>query len=479
MPMTSSRKSIVVCGGGLAGNMTAISLANSLGEDYRIIQIREPAASREDVLYGGVTDPGGYNFLRNLGLDEPALLLKSATSFSYGTHFRRWLSSQSWMQCHHSPFPTLSGIPLRHLLSRAKIPLEPLLVSAQAALAGRFAHPPADPNVVLSRAEYGYQFDVTEWTALLDRRVSECRTQGINASIKSVEVEDGRLTAIQLDTGETVVADLFIDASGPSRHCALAAGGLFQSCRTISVRSAIKAADQVGPPCRAIEADQLGWTATTFLQNAEHTLHVGAADGNGHAPPDFSIELGGLTDAWVSNCVAIGHAASVFEPLTPAPMMMLQRDIERLLELIPVRPDMTMERREFNRRYRQDMAHTTVFHNAILRSDYSPTSSYWREVSSEAQSEKLERKIAQFTNRGVLTSYDLEPFNDEDWTIAHLGMGRAPRQYDRQVNRVPEEQAEHYLTQIKCSIQQLVPKMPPHHIYVAKLKQYLEKQNHV
>ena len=38
----------------------------------------------------------------------------------------------------------------------------------------------------------------------------------------------------------------------------------------------------------------------------------------------------------------------------------------------------------------------------------------------------------------MLVAFDLEPFNAEDWTILHHGMGRRPARYDRVADRVPE-----------------------------------------
>lgn len=478
-PTNTPTRSIIVCGGGLAASLTALSLARGLDETCGIIQIRGAAVPQEDVLYGNATDPASYNFLRRLGLDEPTLLLKSAASFSYGCHFRKWLSSHSWLQCHHAPFKTISGIPLFHHVTRASAALQPLLVSAQAALAGRFAHPPSDPGNALSQAEYGYQTDPCELTRLVDAQLANTHVRRVDADIRSIEAEGSRLTAIQLDTGETVTATLFIDASGPSRRAINSAGGRFNAERTIGATKTTRATDQLGPPCREIETNALGWTSKAFLQNGEHVLHVGPADTAENPDAHFTVELGHLTDAWVGNCVAIGHAASVVEPLTPAPMIMLQRDIERLLELIPVLDDMSVEQKEFNRRFREDTAHITMFQDALLSGSDAPASSYWRDALSKPHNEKLERKIKQFTNRGILTRYDLEPFNDEDWTIAHMGMGRVPSQYDRQVDRISKDETERNLTHMSETIKQLIPKMPPHHIYVAKLKQYLEKKNHV
>ena len=56
----------------------------------------------------------------------------------------------------------------------------------------------------------------------------------------------------------------------------------------------------------------------------------------------------------------------------------------------------------------------------------------------EPPHEKLAQKIAQFESRGVLVAFDLEPFNTEDWTILHHGMGRRPARYDRMADRIPE-----------------------------------------
>lgn len=471
-------KTVIVCGCGLAGNLAALSLANGLGDNVRIIQIVDAEAPTEDALYGNVTDPGAYNFLRGLGLDEPTLMLKTGSSFSFGTMFRNWLADRSWMQCHHSPLGLIHGVPLRHVTTRAGVPLEPLLVSAQAALAGRFAHPPADESVVLSRAEYGYQLDPAELNGLLDHLVQTSRVDRFHSAIETIEQDGDMVSAFRLENGETIPADLVIDATGTSRRAVVAAGGRFETPRAIGVSRTVRPSDTLGPPCRVVEADDLGWTGTAHLQQTTHTLRISAAGSTDGSDPDFTAELGHMADAWVGNCIAIGHAASVFEPLTPAPMMMLQRDIERLLELVPVFPEMSMERREFNRRFHDDVAHINLFHEALVLGGEPQTSCYWQNATKPRGDARLDRKIEQFRHRGVLTSYDLEPFNDEDWTIAHLGMGRMPQQHDRLAEGISKTASDQALFQLRQSIQQLVPKMPPHHIYVQKLKQYLEKQKH-
>lgn len=476
--MDASMKTVTVCGNGLAGNLAALSLANGLGEHVRIAQIVDAEPPVEDALYGNVTDPGAYNFLRNLGLDEPTLMLETGSSFSFGTVFRNWLSGRSWVQCHHSPFDLVDGVPLRHVATQAGVSLEPLLVSAQAALSGRFAHPPLDPAVVLSRAEYGYQMDPAELSALVDRLVENSRVVRHRSAIETVEQDGGTVSALLLEGGESIPADLVIDATGPNRRVAGGAGSRFETLRAVGVSKTVRPTETLGPACRIVEADEHGWTGTAHLQQATHTLRISAPAPSGGPDPDFTAEIGHLADAWIGNCIAIGHAASVFEPVTPAPMMMLQRDIERLLELVPVLPEMSMERREFNRRFHDDVAHINLFHDALLLSGEAPASSYWQDAIAPRGDARLDRKIEQFEHRGGLVCYDLEPFNDEDWTIAHLGMGRTPQEHDRLAEGISGPDPDRALAQLRQSIQQLVPKMPPHHIYVEKLKHYLEKQKH-
>lgn len=482
--MQSSTKKILVCGGGLAGNLTALALAAGLGDDHDILQIDADAATPADIAYGNATPPGAYNFLHGLGLDEPHLILNTNTSFSHGTRFQSWLGGRSWVQAHHAPFQTIAGIPLRHFLTRSHRPLEPLLISAQAILAGRFAHPPSDPKNPLSQAEYGFQFHPPEWSRLIAAKLESSRVQRMAGKIVTVQNTPDGISGVTLDDGQTLSADLYIDASGPGRAIMsqfdrAQASVTFRPGQTIRIRETHTPADQLGPPCCIVDLTAAGWAVTSALQGSEIRLDIGSANAKSEEEDSLLVQTGHLEEAWIGNCVAIGQSACALEPLTPAPMMMLQRDIERLLELIPSSTDASMERREFNRRHRDDVVHARLFHDALFDCDQRPHSPYWNSAASApADPGKLDRKLSQFSNRGILASYDLEPFSEEDWTIAHLGTGRWPRQPDRQVDRIAPEDAMNKLGEMERAIAQLVSRMPPHHVYVDKLKHYFEQKTH-
>ena len=469
----NTQKTIIICGGGLAGHLTAAHLSKHLNATHKIVFLPNCGTSNFDFMYGGATTPTAYEFLRRIGLDEPNLIQNTATSFSLGTHVQNWPNANSdWVQCHHLPLPALNAVPFQHHLSRDGADLQALLVSSVAAKVGKFAHPPQDPKVPLSRAEYGYQFDASELVALMGKGLQQTGVEIRSEKVDQVVVEGQTISGVVLENGERISGDLYLDCSGPERRLLNSLDASFKATRTVSARAHRERVDRLGPAARHLIAHASGWQINTHLQDSVCTVNITADDGHD------AVTLGGVDHAWSGNCVAIGQSAYVMEPLSPAPMMLLQADIERLLDLIPVVEDCGVERREYNRRFNDDVSLARLFQDALRLSSEAFQTPFWEEAVASADSEALERKIMQFEHRGLLVKYDLEPFNDEDWLILHSGMGRRPRQTDRQVERVALQDTQRQFAGLQSAIQQIVSRMPPHHDYIVNLKRYLEKQNH-
>lgn len=476
--MSETQKNLLVIGSGLAGGLAALSLAKNLGQGRRVSYLRLKQAPFADPLYGGVTAPTAYDFLLGLGLDEPTLFMRTQTSFSLGTKYADWGDLPAWIQCHQQPLPLIRGVPMRHHLTRLQSPLNSILVGAQIAEHGRFAHPPEDPNIPLSRAEYGYQFCVAEWAELVDQFLAQQSVEVVDAGSIEIERDAGGIKRVIVDSDTSLSAQLYVDCTGVDRLCVSALSKTYMPQKRVSFSHAKIAKEQLGPACRQIVTSQEGWSATVSLQGRDETLTISGEPGLSSANSERIVELGRLKEAWVGNCIAIGHANGVAEPLTPAPMMLLQLDIERLLELIPVSENMSAERREYNRRFANDFDHAGLFQSAFFHADNLPPSAYWTSSKDCASDERLVRKLRHYENRGVLVRYDLEPFNDEDWTILHAGLGRAPRQYDLQADGVSRQDAGAQIQALQRSIGAMVSKVPPHHLYVANMKRYFEKQNY-
>ena len=467
-----SINSVLVCGSGLAFEMTLAALGRNLPNSIRITGLELENIENRDSFYGYITTPNAYNFLLSLGLDEPNLILKSQTNFTYGTAYENWAGQFNWAQCFHQPFPVWDNIQFHHFPARMGAPLPAFLVNSMAGLNGRFVHPPIDPKNPLSQAEYGYVFDPKDITRIL--RANSNNTLRTKGTLKTIYSSDERFTALELFGAEKLEADFIIDCCGPNSPLIEDLGMPHLAERTLAVRE-IQAPASQGFSLKHIKANPQGWESVVRLQNKN--LHL--AVGHPESMPDshYTIQIAHSQKPWRNNYLAVGHAANVEEPFTPAPMMLLQRDIERLLNLFPVSSDMSVEAREYNRLFTNDRMHCHMFFRSFFEIAMPPNSPYWEEIRAKAAPNKLLRKIEQFESRGYVTMYDLEPFNAEDWIIQHFGLGRHPDRYDVYLDQLSETHIRQRLGQLSANINTVVQKMPPTDRYMKNFRRYLEKKH--
>ena len=477
----SGERRVVVCGAGLAAEAVVTALSARLGPEREVVFVDGGAAPASDLFYGTAAGPDAGAFHDQVGLTEAALLMSTNASFSWGTRYAGWGGrGRSWTQCHHLPLQDVDGVGLQHFLTRlGDVPLDALLVTARAAERGVFAHPPGPPDTPLSRAEYGYQFDPFGLSGAFRSAREAGRVRHVEAAIDGVETGDDGVAAIVLSTGERLTGGLYVDATGPDALL-LSRLGASRRGRGVSVRltSRLTRTQALGPPRRDLRAAPCGWTSTTYLRTGPLEVALSCVDEAGDAhPPDRAATavLGRVEAPWVGNCVGVGHAASVVDPLTTAPLTLLYRDVQRLLSLVPLGADHAVERREYARRFGEDAAHAAAFHGAFFELPDAPDTPYWR-AGRAAGGARRAHKLAQYEGRGVLVSYDLEPYKAEDWLILHEGVGRTPRRYDRLTDRAPEAAVRARFEGLRRGIEALVSRMPPHDRYVARYLDYLERK---
>ena len=478
---------IVVCGSGLAAHLATVALARQLPPTIRITWVNGADSRDADLFFGGVTAPSAYAFNLAAGVSEPRLMLDSDSTFSWGTHFQDWgAGNLSWVQCSHLPLQVIGGVLFHHHLWRLGMSeLEPFLVPAIAARRGVFAHPVDKGPKLLARAEYGYQFNPYSYCAPFAAAARAFQVETVAATISDVVCDEGKISALRLSNGRVIEADLFVDCTGPDARLLSRLGVEAPVGRRLRAAFSQRATERIGPPCRSVVARDFGWQSETSLKASVARLTVYAPETEGEAlaahgeVPQHTgaITLGRRASGWVGNCVAIGHAASVLEPLSHAPMLLLEREIDRLLTLVPFSHDMSVERREFNRQGAEDFTHAEIFNRAILETPPKAQTAFWLAASAEPPHEKLVQKIIQFESRGWLAAFDLEPFTPEDWVILHHGMRRRPARYDRMADRTPENEVRPALDSMRREIENLVKTMPAHHDYMVGLARYLKQKN--
>ena len=484
---------IAIVGDGLAAHMTAATLAAQLPEEIRLTLVRTGQQSAADILYGTVAGPAAYSFNLEAGLSEPRLVLDSDCAFSWGSSYTGWgTGARAWVQGYQLPFPVIDGVTFQHYLTQQGIDrLDPFLFSSVAAQSGKFAHPPQqgtrEAQQPSGRAEYGYQFDPRSYADLFARIAGAAgRVEHADALLDGTDASNGSIRGLTLEGGRQLTADIYVDCTGPDARLIAGLQPSYHGERVLAAAVARKSARSLGAAVRDVRSQQYGWRATTPVRDGSVHLAVfdlasedaALADLGAEAEDRAQAQAGRREEAWTGNCVAIGQACGVIEPLTPAPMMLLQGDIQRFVSLIPVGPSMDVERREFNRRFRDDFDHAQLFNRAFFETTGLPETPYWQSARSAPIPEKLARKITMFESRGVLVQYDLEPFHAEDWMVMHYGMGRVPRRNDISADRAPPERVAAYLEGLMRQIDMAAAGLPPHADYMTQLAGYLRQNRY-
>lgn len=489
---STSIKKIAIFGNGLAGLLCVAKLNSILPNSVDLVYVEASQASETDIVFGTVTPPSTYDFLLSLGFTEPDLMPSTNASFSLGTCYKNWgPESRDWTQTFHRPLPAFNGVGFHHYLTRLRSvstelsELDPYVMSAAAAKAGVFAHPPEGKNIPLKDIEYGYHFLPEEFCEFLTAKLRASAIEWLKTDVESVDRQGDDIEQVALSNGEMFEADFIIDALGPNSKLIAPHTPTQSSDRQLRAMSAFTPNDKLDGVCRVLTGTNYGWQSETPLQNGTHRLAVYAPESEvkalaAHENSDLSpvnVTPGHAATPWQGNCLTLGHGAAIIEPLTPAPILLLQRDIERLAELIPVTGTMKVESREYNRRFTADYEHAELFHSAFFLSDVAGNTPYLQAASASLLNDRLSRKVQQFKSRGVLVQYDYEPFDDRDWTMLHLGMGRYPTRYDPLADHIPEDQLKNRLTQMRSAIEVMAKKMPPHQIYMTGLLKYLKEKH--
>jgi tryptophan 7-halogenase len=174
--------------------------------------------------------------------------------------------------------------------------------------------------------------------------------------------------------------------------------------------------------------------------------------------------------AWEKNCVAIGEAACVFDPLHFLDLHSVQVGLVHLLHLFPVQAEFGVERTEYNQnlcsafgRMRDfQSAHYFLNRYGLNRAD----GDFWSRARTAPVSQELSHKIDAFRARGETVHYEDEAFNIDDWQALFIGHGLLPETWDPAVDRTPIELRRHELGRIRDFIGRKVEEQRTHSAYL-------------
>ncbi len=494
--MESPIRHIVIAGGGTAGYMCAAHLCVALPPDVRLTLVESEEIGTIGV--GEATLPTLRHFNAHLGIDEMDFVRRCEATFKLGIAFEGWgHAGNRFFHGFGDYGADIEAIPAYHYWRRLRdlgdaTPLSAHSLPGRLAAAGRFFPPNPDPRSPMHAYSYAFQFDASLYAAYLRDFAERRRLKRINARIGEVvrDGDSGDITALKLDTGETVAADFFIDCTGFRGlliEGALKTGftdwGHYLPVDRAWAVPCERIAGNITPFTR-VTARDAGWQWRIPLQ---HRTGNGYVFSSRHVDEDMArktlldtLDGAALRDPmlirfrtghrnrfWSHNCVAIGLAGGFIEPLESTSINFIQNGVARLLDLFPGRGANPGLAAEYNRLTAQEYERTRDFIVLHYCLNDRPEG-FWRDCAAMEIPDTLRDKIALFRARGHVSQRDGDGFAPPSWTAIYDGLGVVSEAYDPLVMRHADGDIRALMQRRLDAIGRVVGQLPAHEAFIAQ-----------
>jgi tryptophan 7-halogenase len=489
--MNGNVQDLVIVGRDAPAWLAACVMQSALGPaGLRVCVVELPGVIGPSDAY--TTLPALEPLHARLRIDETRLMAATRGTFTLGKHFHDTTGqAAAFFHAYGSTGARIENteflpnwIKARH--HGLSVAFEDFCLTAAAARHGRMLLPDAE----IERngfTDYGYHLPAIPYGAWLKqlalrRGVTVHETQDLEVLVTPNAPD---IAGVAIDDGQRILGDFFIDATGAG--ALLLAGKLGVSLE--SWRDAFPV-DRVlvahAPPVPSlpayadVRACESGWVALHPNQACTHVLHAYSSDIPNHraisdAERIAQLELQGVeirthepgrrANTWHHNCVALGEAACVFDPIHGVDLQAVQLGLVHLLPLFPVHADYGAERDEYNQNLRAAFERIRDFQSAhyVLNRYGGP---FWERARLTPVSRDLIRKIGVFRARGDLVQYEDESFSIDDWQALLLGHGVLPETWDPAVDRTPPEHLKEELRRILGFIRRKVEEQRSHAAYL-------------
>ncbi|MGV6820335.1 MAG: tryptophan halogenase family protein [Parvularcula sp.] len=450
-------RSIAIVGGGSAGWMTAAAIVNAVGDACKIRLIESDAIGIVGV--GEATIPPIKIFNQQLGIDEATFVRATQGTFKLGIEFTNWRElGESYFHPFGSYGVDFDSVPLHYYWLRERAhgyqtALDEHSMAWGLAKRNRFGMPQNDPRNVLSTYDYAYHFDAALYGQFL-RQYSEqrgvLRTEG-RVDYVHRNPDTGHIEALQLDSGESIAADFFIDCTGfrgllieDTLKTGYKEWSKWLPCDRAAAIPTTNT-ENLLPYTRSI-AREAGWQWRIPLQHRIGNGHVYASDFTdddravsllmdnlegeplADSPRLLRFTTGHRKKFWNGNCLAIGLSAGFLEPLESTSLHLIQSGIMRLLALFPDRTFNPHTVEEYNRltqiEYERVRDFIILHYKATDRQD----ADLWRYTASMDIPDTLQNKIEHFRSSGHIIADEGELFRNPSWLAVYVGQGILPEE---------------------------------------------------
>jgi tryptophan halogenase len=496
--MEAPVRSLAIVGGGTAGWMCAAAITKAFGRKIDVVLVESEEIGTIGV--GEATVPHLSAFNRLLEIDEAEFVREVRGTFKLGIQFNNWgRIGDSYIHGFGVIGRDLGLMPFHQYWLKARAEgrakdIGHYSLNTVAAPLGKFMAPPSDapPNSPLAEIAYAYHFDAGLYARLLRKRAEAQGAKRIEGKIVAVEQdgETGFVESVQLESGQLIGADLFLDCSG---FRALLIGG------TLGVefddwthwlpcdRALVAPCEKVGPPTPYTRstAHKAGWQFRIPLQHRTGNGHVyssnfssedeaveillGTLDGPALGDPKLlKFTTGKRRKLWDRNVIAIGLAGGFLEPLESTAIYLIQAGINRLMSLFPdagcdpVLQDTYNTQSNFE--YERIRDFLILHYHATERDD----TDFWNYVRTMSIPDALTSHIELFRADGQFFRNADELFGLTSWVQVMLGQRIYPRTYHPAVDWVADKDMLALVSHVEEVVAANVQLMPQHEAFIQR-----------
>jgi tryptophan halogenase len=434
-----------------------------------------------------------------LGLDENGFLRETKGTFKLGIEFRNWgRKGESYLHSFGDVGLNLANLAFHHYWLKARAAgadddLWRYSLHKRAADAGRFARLERVGNTSMTGLAYAFHFDAGLYAAYLRRYAEPRGVRRREGRIRAVHLHDetGFIENVELDSGERIDADLFIDCSGFRALLLGDALGVryrdwsrWLPCnRALAVPS--RREGELLPYTRATAHDA-GWQWRIPLQHRTGNGHVycdGFTSDDQAAdlllrnldseplgePRPLAFTTGRRECFWFRNCVGIGLSSGFLEPLESTSIHLIQSNVSRLIEYFPDRHMNPAVSAEYNRLVGQEYEAIRDFLVLHYKLNQRDDSAFWKYCAAMPVPDSLEEKMALIEASGVIYRQPDDLFREASWLQVMVGQNLMPRQYHPMADRVSPDQLTDFLASVDRIIGQATDPLPRHSDFVDQI----------
>ncbi|HEY7884859.1 MAG TPA: tryptophan halogenase family protein [Cellvibrionaceae bacterium] len=496
--MNKPIKNVLIVGGGSSGWMAAAVLSRFFSKHLTIRLVESSEIGTVGV--GEATIPPIKTFNDVLGINEAEFLKHTQGTIKLGIQFENWNRTGA---CYMHAFGEIgrdlgmAGFHHYWLKARQEGVADDFWrysLNQQAALHNRYQPMEKIPDTQFPGLAHAYHLDAGLYAKMLrtySEKLGVCRTEG---KIQRVDKhpQSGAIAAVQLESGERLQADLFIDCSGFRALLIGEALGVdyddwshWLPCdRALAVAS--EAAETVTPYTRAI-AHEGGWQWRIPLQHrtgnglvyshhhlsddeATHTLLSNLDTPALADPRPIHFKTGRRVQQWYQNVVSLGLSSGFLEPLESTSLHLVQQGLTRLIKLFPHNGIKPSDIEEYNRQSQIEFEKIRDFIILHYHLNSKTDSPFWQQCREAPKPESLLRRINLFSGSGRVFREQDELFSETAWEQVMLGQGIIPEDYHPLVDNLDSDQLREFMQSWQRIVDKTVARMPSHNHFLASLK---------